>query len=70
MTVRILCSTGREVFTVSRGRSEGAGENSVTWNLQDNANRAVAPGVYRVEILAETPSGERVRRIVPVNVVR
>lgn len=70
VTVRILSSTGREVFTVSRGRSEGAGENSVTWNLQDNANRAVAPGVYRVEILAETPSGERVRRIVPVNVVR
>jgi hypothetical protein len=70
VSVRILSSTGREVFTVSRGRSEGAGENSVTWNLQDNANRAVAPGVYRVEILAEAPSGERVRRIVPVNVVR
>ena len=36
----------------------------------DNANRAVAPGTYRVEILAETPDGERVRKIVPVNVIR
>ncbi|MBX3095536.1 MAG: hypothetical protein KF812_01615 [Fimbriimonadaceae bacterium] len=70
VSVRILSSTGREVFTLSRGRAESAGENTVTWQLRDNANRAVAPGVYRVEILAETSSGERVRRIVPVNVVR
>ena len=70
VTVRILSATGTEVFTVTRGRADGAGENSVQWNLRDNANRSVAPGVYRVEILAETPSGERVRKIVPVNVIR
>jgi hypothetical protein len=70
VSVRILSSTGREVFTLSRGRAESAGENTVTWQLRDNANRAVAPGVYRVEILAETSAGERVRRIVPVTVVR
>jgi hypothetical protein len=70
VTVRVLSNTGREVFTVTRGRSAGAGENNVTWTLRDNANRAVAPGTYRVEILAETPNGERVRKIVPVNVVR
>lgn len=70
VTVRILSSTGKEVYTVTRGRSDSAGENSVTWTLRDNANRAVAPGTYRVEILAETPSGERVRKMVPVNVVR
>lgn len=70
VTVRVLSATGREVFTVQRGRSDSMGQNSVTWSLRDNANRAVAPGTYRIEILAETPSGERVRRVVPVNVVR
>jgi hypothetical protein len=70
VTVRILSNTGREVFTLSRGRSESAGENSVTWLLRDNANRAVAPGSYRAEIIAESPSGERVRKFVPINVIR
>lgn len=69
-TVRILSSRGREVFTASRGRSDRAGENTVTWTLRDNANRLVAPGSYRVEVVAETASGERVRKIIPVNVVR
>ncbi len=70
VTVRVLSGNGREVFTVTRGRSDSAGQNTVTWALRDQANRAVAPGVYRVEILAETPNGERVRKVVPVNVVR
>ncbi|MBS1709300.1 MAG: hypothetical protein JSS65_11360, partial [Armatimonadetes bacterium] len=60
----------KEVYTVSRGRADGTGQNAVTWMLRDSANRAVAPGTYKVEILAETPSGERVRKIVPVNVIR
>lgn len=70
VTVRVLSSTGKEVFTVTRSRSDNAGENSATWTLRDNANRAVAPGSYKVEILAETPNGERVRKVVPVNVIR
>lgn len=70
VTVRILSATGKEVFTVTRSRSDSAGENTATWTLRDNANRAVAPGTYSVEILAETPNGERVRKIVPVNVIR
>ncbi len=70
VTVRILSATGKEVFTITRGRSDSAGENSATWTLKDNANRAVAPGTYKVEILAETPNGERVRKIVPINVIR
>lgn len=70
VTVRILSGTGKEVYTVTRGRSDSAGENSVSWTLRDNANRAVAPGTYQVEILAETPGGERVRKVVPVNVIR
>ena len=69
-SIRILGGAGKEVFTVTRGRADRVGENSATWAMRDNANRAVAPGVYQVEILAETPNGERVRKIVPVNVVR
>ncbi|MBS1713178.1 MAG: hypothetical protein JST30_02450 [Armatimonadetes bacterium] len=70
VTVRVLSGTGKEVFTVTRGRADSAGQNSAKWAMRDSANRAVAPGVYRIEILAETPDGERVRRIVPVTVTR
>lgn len=70
VTVRVLSNQGKEIFTVTRGRADSAGQNSVTWAMRDNANRTVAAGVYRVEILAETPNGERVRRMVPVNVTR
>ena len=69
-SVRILAGSGKEIFTVSRGRADRVGVNTVTWALRDNANVAVAPGAYRVEILAETANGERVRRFVPINVVR
>lgn len=69
-TVRILGAGGKEVFTATRGRADSVGENTATWALRDNANRAVAPGVYRVEIMAETSDGQRVRKIVPINVIR
>jgi hypothetical protein len=70
VSVRVLSGSGKEVFTVTRGRADNAGENQVIWSLRDNANRAVAPGQYKVEILAETTDGERVRKVVPVNVIR
>lgn len=69
-TVRILSGSGKEIFTASRGRADNAGENTVTWAMRDNANRLVAPGSYRAEILAETANGERARRVVPLNVIR
>lgn len=69
-SIRILSGSGKEVFAISRGRADNAGENSATWMMRDNANRAVAPGSYRVEILAETSNGDRVRKIVPINVIR
>lgn len=68
-SVRIL-SGSREVLALVRGRADKAGQNSTTWNLRDGANRAVAPGAYRVEIVAETNTGDRVRKIVTINVVR
>jgi hypothetical protein len=69
-TIRILSGSGKEVYSVHRGRADKTGENEVQWAMRDNANRLVAPGTYRVEILAETATGERVRTMVPLNVIR
>ncbi len=69
-SVRILAANGREVFSAARGRADRSGVNSVVWNLRNNSNQAVAPGTYRVEIVAETANGERVRKVIPINVVR
>lgn len=68
-TVRIL-NGGREIFVPVRARADRAGQNSVTWNLRDNANRSVAPGNYTVEITVESEEGERVRKFYPINVIR
>lgn len=69
-TVRVLSAKGQEVYVISRGRADRAGENTVTWNLRNSANQAVAPGTYRVEIIAESETGDRVRKTVPINVIR
>lgn len=69
-SVRILSATGKEVFVASRGRADRAGENTIVWNLRNSANQAVAPGAYRVELVAETASGERIRKVIPINVIR
>lgn len=69
-TIRVLSGTGKEIFTVTRGRADRVGENTAMWATRDAANRAVPPGTYNVEITAETVNGERVRRVVPVNVTR
>ncbi len=69
-TVRILKANGSEVMTVSRGRADKAGQNEVVWNLMDQANRAMPPGTYRAEIVAEGQDGERVRKIVPIVISR
>ncbi len=69
-TIRVLGASGKEVFTITRGRADSAGENSATWNLKDNANRSVAPGTYQIELIATTAEGDNVRRVVPVNVIR
>jgi hypothetical protein len=69
-SIRILSGSGKEIYTVSRGRADASGQNSAVWPLRDNANRSVAPGTYTVEILAETVNGDRVRKIVPVTLIR
>ena len=69
-SVRILSATGVQIYAISQGRADNAGTNQVTWNLRDSANRAVAPGAYFVEVVAETADGTRDRRHIPINVVR
>ncbi len=68
-TVRVL-QGGQEIYAAVRGRADQAGQRTATWNLRDSANRSVAPGVYQIEIVAESVDGERVRRVVPVTVTR
>ncbi|KAA0225625.1 hypothetical protein FCG40_04885 [Fimbriimonadia bacterium ATM] len=70
VSVRILGTNGREVYTISRGRAENPGVNTATWLKRDNQGRAVAPGNYMVEIVAQTAEGQRVRVTRPVVVVR
>jgi flagellar hook assembly protein FlgD len=70
VTTRILGPSGKEVHAMTRGRAEAAGVNTVTWNKRDSAGRAVAPGNYIVEIVAETADGQRVRVTRPVIVTR
>jgi hypothetical protein len=69
-SIRILSASNTEVYTVSSGRADNGGNNSVNWNLRDNANRSVAPGSYRVEIVAESIDGTRSRVYSIVNVTR
>jgi hypothetical protein len=69
-SVRILSATGREVATLTRGRADKAGQNEVVWNLRDQAQRSVAPGTYRAEIVAEGNDGERTRKMHPFVIVR
>lgn len=70
VTTRILSNSGKEVFTMSRGRAENAGVNTVVWNKRMTDGTSVAPGNYLVEIVAETSDGQRVRVTRPVVVTR
>lgn len=68
--VRILSTTGREISVLAASSAMGPGNNVVVWNLRDLRGKAVAPGTYMVEIVAQTPEGQRVRRTQPVIVTR
>lgn len=70
VTTRILSNAGREIFTMTRGRAENAGLNTVVWNKRMTDGTSVAPGNYMVEIVAETSEGQRVRVTRPVVVTR
>lgn len=70
VTVRVLSNLNKEINTISMNKPVSSGQNTATWTLRDSANRTVAPGQYNIEIVAETLTGERVRRIVPVTISR
>ncbi|HWP31012.1 MAG TPA: S8 family serine peptidase [Fimbriimonadales bacterium] len=67
--VRILATNGKYIADLE-SRSRSAGTATVVWNGRDSRGIAVPPGVYIVQILAETPEGERARVTTPVTVVR
>ena len=69
-TIRILSPSGQQVMILASGRADNVGQNEVVWNLRDQANRSVAPGTYRAEIVVEGADGERVRKVTPVVVTR
>jgi hypothetical protein len=69
-TIRVLNNKGAEQAILASGRSSRAGQNEIAWNLRDAANRSVAPGTYRVEIVVEGADGERMRKVVLITVVR
>jgi hypothetical protein len=49
VSVRVYSSTGALVRTLCDGQMP-AGENTVSWNLQDNAGRSVGNGLYLYEL--------------------
>ncbi len=67
--VRVLSNTGKLVADLE-SMPRAAGTATVVWNGRDNRGASVAPGVYMVQILAETANGERVRTTTPVTVTR
>lgn len=69
VTVRVLSTSGQLVSELDSALRT-AGTNSVVWNGRNARGVAVAPGVYMVEITAETLAGERVRVTTPVTITR
>jgi hypothetical protein len=51
VSVRVYSSTGALVRTLCDGQMP-AGDNTVNWNLQDNAGRSVGNGLYLYELAA------------------
>ncbi len=69
VSVRILRMDGRVVAEIDAG-TRSAGTNTLVWNGRDTRGVAVAPGVYILQITAETAQGERARTTTPINVIR
>ena len=51
VSVRVYSSTGALVRTLCDGQMP-AGENTINWNLKDNAGRSVGNGLYLYELAA------------------
>ncbi len=69
VTVEVLSSNGKKIADLD-SRSRSAGTNSASWNGRDMKGVAVAPGVYMIQITAETTNGERARTTTPITVTR
>lgn len=69
VTIQILGSNGKKVADLE-SRSRSAGTNTASWSGRDMKGVAVAPGVYMIQITAETTNGERARTTTPITVTR
>ncbi len=69
VSIRILRTDGRLVADLESA-SRSAGSNAVVWDGRDERGVSVAPGVYMVQITAETAEGERARTTTPITVIR
>lgn len=69
VSVKILRMDGRVVAEIDAG-TRSSGTNMLVWNGRDSRGVAVAPGVYILQITAETAEGERARTTTPINVIR
>ena len=69
VTIQVLGNNGKKVAALE-SRSRSAGTNAASWNGRDSKGMAVAPGVYMIQITAETTNGERARTTTPITVTR
>ena len=60
VTVNIRDASGKVVRTLEVG-AHPKGEAEVSWDLQDNNGVAVAPGSYRIDVVAEDEAGASVQ---------
>ncbi len=69
VSLRIVGAGGKVIADLGSA-SRSPGTQSVTWNGRDSRGAAVAPGVYMLQITAETTDGQRARTTSPITVTR
>lgn len=60
LTVNIRDESGEVVRTLEMGATP-KGETQISWDLQDDNGIVVAPGTYRIDVVAENEAGESVQ---------
>lgn len=66
---RVLNIAGRQVRQIARDRVQGAGLNTLSWNLRDERGLRVPNGLYLVEVEARAEDGQATRAVRTVRVV-
>lgn len=61
---------GRTVRTLPLQAVRSAGQVQLTWDGRDDAGRALPPGAYTVQIMAQSEDGQIARSVVPILLTR